>query len=57
MKSHSKFGISSCPFWSTRNERKICEILKFVCLSNKGTQFQIKGGISDGALRVTYVLQ
>ena len=25
-----------------------------MCLSNKATLFQTKGGISDGALRVTY---
>ena len=25
-----------------------------MCLSNKAIQFQAKGGISDGALRVTY---
>jgi len=30
------------------------EKLKFVCLSNKVTQLQTKGGISDGTLRVTY---
>ena len=52
--SHSESGSSGRLLWSARNKDQSCEILKSACLSNKGAQFQTKGGISDGALRVTY---
>ena len=52
--SHSESGSSGRLLWSARNKDQSHEILKSACLSNKGTQFQTKGGISDGALRVTY---
>ena len=52
--SHSESGSSGRLLWSARNKDQSREILKSECLSNKGTQFQTKGGISDGALRVTY---
>ena len=52
--SHSESGSSGRLLWSARNKDLSREILKSACCSNKGTQFQTKGGISDGALRVTY---
>ena len=52
--SHSESGSSGRLLWSARNKDQLREILKFVCCSNKRTQFQTKGGVSDGALRVTY---
>ena len=52
--SHSESGSSGRLLWSARNKDQSREILKFACCSNKGTQFQTKGGVSDGALRVTY---
>ena len=50
--SHSESGSSGRLLWSARLNKD--QILKSACLSNKVTQFQTKGGISDGALRVTY---
>ena len=52
--SHSECGSSGRLLWSVRNKDQSHEILKSACCSNKGTQFQTKGSISDGALRVTY---
>ena len=52
--SHSESGSSGRLLWSARNKDQSREILKSACCSNKGTQFQTKGGISDGTLRVTY---
>ena len=52
--SHSESGNSECLLWRARNKDQSREILKSACLSNKRTKFQTKGGISDGALRVTY---
>ena len=52
--SHPEPGSSGRIFWSARNKDQSREILKSACCSNKGTQFQTKGSISDGALRVTY---
>ena len=52
--SHSESGSSGRLLWSARNKDQSREILKSACCSNKGTQFQTKGSISDGALRVTY---
>ena len=46
--------VSGRLLWSARNKDQSRELLKSACLSNKGTQFQTKGGISDGALRVTH---
>ena len=54
LKSHSESGSSGRLLLSVRNKDQSREILKSACLSNKRTQFQAKGGISDGALRVTY---
>ena len=51
--SHSESGSSGRLLWSARNKDQSREILKSACCSNKGTQFQIKDSISDGALRVT----
>ena len=50
--SHSESGNSGRLLWSSRNKDQSRELLKSACLSNKGTQFQTKGGISDGALKV-----
>ena len=52
--SHSESGSSGRLLWRARNKDQSREILKSACLSNRGTRFQTKGGISDGALRVTY---
>ena len=52
--SHSESGSSGCLLWSARDKDQSREILKSTCCSNKGTQLQTKGGISDGTLRVTY---
>ena len=52
--SHSESGSSGHLLWSARNKDQSREILKSACCSNKGTQFQTKGSISDGAPRVTY---
>ena len=52
--SHSESGSSGRLLLSVRNKDQSHEILKSACCSNKGTQFQTKGSISDGALRVTY---
>ena len=49
--SHSESGSSGRLLWSARNKDQSREILKSACCSNKGTQFQSKGGSSDGALR------
>ena len=52
--SHTESGSSGRLLWSARNKDQSREILKSACCSNKGTQFQTKGSISDGTLRVTY---
>ena len=52
--SHSESGSSGPLLWSARDKDQSREILKSACCSNKGTQFQTKGSISDGILRVTY---
>ena len=52
--SHSESGSSGRLLWSARYKDQSRGILKCACCPNKGTQFQTKGGISDGALRVTY---
>jgi len=51
LKSYSKSGSSGRPQWSTRNKRKIWSV---ECLSGRRMQFQTKGGINDGILRVFF---
>ena len=52
--SHSESGSFGRLPWSAWNKNQSRDKLKSACCSNKGTQFQTKGSISDVALRVTY---